>query len=230
MKKILIVEDDVALLNGLRDNLEYEGYAVVAATDGENALAVLRDIRVDLILLDLVLPKLSGFEVCRRIRRDGVKTPVLMLTARGAETDRVRGFDLGADDYVTKPFSVPELLGRVRAILRRTEGVSGGGGPDRIRIGRVDIDFRKFEARKDGDLLELSRKEFGVLRHLALRRGEVVGRDELLDQVWGQDQYPTTRTVDNHIAQLRMKIEPDPAEPRYLLTFRGVGYKLVLDE
>lgn len=230
MKKILVVEDDAALLSGLRDNLEYEGYEVLTARDGVAALTVISANKPDLILLDIVLPKLDGFEVCRRIRREGIRTPVLMLTARGAEADRVRGFDLGTDDYVTKPFSLPELLGRVRAILRRTDEAPNRAQPGQIRIGQVEIDFKRFEARRDGVAIEMSRKEFGVLRHLASRQGEVVGRDELLDQVWGHDQYPTTRTVDNHIAQIRTKVEPDPAHPRYLLTFRGVGYKLVLDD
>jgi DNA-binding response OmpR family regulator len=230
MKRILIVEDNVALLKGLRDNLEFEGYEVLAAMDGESALAAAREMKPDLIVLDLILPKLGGFDVCRTLRRDGARTPILMLTARGQEADRIKGFEVGADDYVTKPFSVPELLGRIQAILRRTEGAAENGLPDRIRLGRVEIDFRKFEARKDGRLLELSRKEFGVLRHLASRKGEVVGRDELLDRVWGSDKYPTPRTVDNHIALLRAKIEPLPDRPRYLLTFRGIGYKLVLDD
>ena len=230
MKRILIVEDNVALLKGLRDNLEFEGYEVLAATDGESALAAAREMKPDLIILDLILPKLGGFDVCRTLRRDGARTPVLMLTARGQEVDRIKGFEVGADDYVTKPFSVPELLGRIQAILRRTEGAADKVLPDRIRLDRVEIDFLKFEALKDGRLLELSRKEFGVLRHLASRKGEVVGRDELLDRVWGSDKYPTPRTVDNHIALLRAKIEPRPDQPRYLLTFRGIGYKLVLDD
>jgi len=230
LKRILIVEDNVALLKGLRDNLEFEGYEVLAATDGESALAAAREMKPDLIILDLILPKLGGFDVCRTLRRDGARTPVLMLTARGQEVDRIKGFEVGADDYVTKPFSVPELLGRIQAILRRTEGAADKVLPDRIRLGRVEIDFLKFEALKDGRLLELSRKEFGVLRHLASRKGEVVGRDELLDRVWGSDKYPTPRTVDNHIALLRAKIEPRPDQPRYLLTFRGIGYKLVLDD
>lgn len=230
MRKILIVEDDAALLSGLRDNLEYEGYEVLTAKDGAAALTILGADPPDLILLDIVLPKVDGFEVCRRLRKAGNRTPILMLTARNAEADRVRGFDLGADDYVAKPFSLPELLGRVRAILRRTEGSPDRALPDRLRIGRLEIDFKKFEARRDGAPIEFSRKEFGVLRYLASRKGEVVGRDELLDHVWGHDQYPTTRTVDNHIAQIRTKIEPDPANPCYLLTFRGVGYKLALND
>ncbi|MCX6561191.1 MAG: response regulator transcription factor [Candidatus Aminicenantes bacterium] len=230
MKRILIVEDEAALLNGLRDNLEYEGYEVISASNGETGLLAMREKRPDLALLDIILPKMNGFEVCRRARREGIRVPILMLTARGEEGDRVRGFDCGADDYLTKPFSVLELLGRIKAILRRTENGPAQNPPERITIGGVDIDFKRFEARKNGVRLEMSRKEFGILRHLAGRPNEVVGRDELLNRVWGYDRYPTTRTVDNHIALLRAKIEPDPAHPRYLLTFRGVGYKLALED
>ncbi|MBM3312941.1 MAG: response regulator transcription factor [Candidatus Aminicenantes bacterium] len=183
MKKILVVEDDIALLNGLRDNLEYEGYEVLTASNGESGLAMIRERKPDLVLLDLILPKVNGFEVCRRIRSEGLQTPILMLTARGEEADRVRGFEGGADDYVTKPFSVPELIGRVRAILRRSENTPGNAAPDRIRMGKVDVDFKRFEARRDGQPVELSRKEFGVLRYLASRPGGVVKRDELLDRV-----------------------------------------------
>jgi DNA-binding response OmpR family regulator len=230
MKRILIVEDEVALLNGLRDNLEYDGYEVLTAADGEAGLAAIRDRKPDLVLLDIILPKMNGFEVCRRARRERIQIPILMLTARSEEADRVRGFDCGTDDYLTKPFSVPELLGRVRAILRRTENRPAMEWPDRITVGPVEIDFKRFEARRDGIRIGMSRKEFGILRHLAARKNEVVGRDELLDRVWGYDRYPTTRTVDNHIAMLRAKIEPDPAHPRHLLTFRGVGYKLALED
>ena len=183
-----------------------------------------------MVLLDIILPKMNGFEVCRRVRREGIRVPILMLTARSEEGDRVRGFDCGTDDYLTKPFSIAELLGRIRAILRRTENGQVQSPPDRIKIGSVIIDFKRFEALRNGAPVEMSRKEFGILRHLAMRKNEVVGRYELLDRVWGYDRYPTTRTVDNHIAMLRAKIEPDPAHPRHLLTFRGVGYKLALEE
>jgi DNA-binding response OmpR family regulator len=152
-----------------------------------------------------------------------------MLTARGEEMDRVMGLDLGADDYVTKPFSIPELLARVRAILRRVQGSRDGALPDELRFDDVVVDFRRFEACKSGQVLKLSRKEFGVLRLLAGRSGEAVTREELIEEVWGYDQYPTTRTVDNHIASLRAKLEDNPSEPRHLLTVHGVGYKLTTE-
>jgi DNA-binding response OmpR family regulator len=229
VKRILIVEDDLAILRGLKDNLEYESYEVLTAVDGEQGYGLLKEKRPDLVILDLMLPKMSGFEFCRKIRAEGLTTPVLMLTARGEEKDRVAGLDLGADDYVTKPFSVPELLARVRALLRRVELAKTGDLPGELRFDDVVIDFKRFEARKAGKTVEMTRKEFGILRLLAARAGEVVRRDELLDEVWGYDQYPTTRTVDNHIALLRGKLEADPADPRRLLTIYGVGYRLILD-
>jgi DNA-binding response OmpR family regulator len=227
MKRILIIEDDTAILRGLKDNLEYEHYEVETAADGEQGYALAHEKKPDLIILDRMLPRMSGDDLCRKIRSEGVLTPILMLTARGEEADRVRGLDLGADDYMTKPFSLPELLARVRAVFRRVQLSRTGNLPERLRLADLSVDFKRFEAHKAGRRLELSRKEFGVLRLLAARAGEVVTRDELLDEVWGYDRFPTTRTVDNHIALLRSKIEDDPAEPRYLLTVRGVGYKLV---
>ncbi|MDH4218717.1 MAG: response regulator transcription factor [Candidatus Aminicenantes bacterium] len=229
MKRILIIEDDVAILRGLKDNLEYESYEVLTATDGEQGYCLIQEKKPDLIILDLMLPKMSGYELCRKVRKEGITTPILMLTARGEEVDRVLGLDLGADDYVTKPFSVPELLARIRAIIRRVHQSKTGDLPSDLRFGDVFIDFKCFEARKDDKVLDLSRKEFGVLRLLAAREGEVVTRDELLDEVWGYDQYPTTRTVDNHISLLRTKLEDDPSNPHHLITVHGVGYKLVLD-
>lgn len=230
MKRILIVEDDLAILRGLKDNLEYESYEVLTAVDGERGYALLKEKKPDLVILDLMLPGMSGFELCRKARAEGLHTPILMLTARGEEKDRVAGLDLGADDYVTKPFSVPELLARVRALIRRVELAKAGDLPGEIRFDDVAIDFKRFEARKAGKTVEMTRKEFGILRLLAARAGEVVRREELLDEVWGYDQYPTTRTVDNHIALLRGKLEADPADPRRLLTVYGVGYRLVLDK
>ncbi len=229
MKRILIIEDDVAILRGLKDNLEYESYEVLTATDGEQGYGLIQEKKPDLIILDLMLPKMSGYEVCRKVREKGITTPILMLTARGEEMDRVIGLDLGADDYVTKPFSVPELLARIRAIIRRVQKAKAGDLPGELKLGEISIDFKCFEARKGEEILNMSRKEFGVLRLLAARKGEVVTRDELLDEVWGYDQYPTTRTVDNHIGLIRNKIEDDPSNPRYLITVHGVGYKLVLD-
>jgi DNA-binding response OmpR family regulator len=230
MKRILIIEDDLAILRGLKDNLEYEAYDVQTATEGEQGYSLIREKKPDLIILDLMLPRMNGYELCRRVRDEGVTTPILMLTARGEEVDRVLGLDLGADDYVTKPFSVPELLARVRAILRRVQRSKSGDLLQELHFGDVEIDFRRFEARKAKKMLAMSRKEFGVLRILAARAGEVVTRDELLDEVWGYDQFPTTRTVDNHVALLRNKLEDNPAKPRHLITVHGVGYKLVLDQ
>ncbi len=230
MKRILIIEDDLAILRGLKDNLEYESYEVLTAVDGDQGYCLIREKKPDLIILDLMLPKMNGYELCRKVRQEGVNTPILMLTARGEEMDRVLGLDLGADDYVTKPFSVPELLARVRAVLRRVQRSKAGDLPDKLHIGNLLIDFKRFEARKADKILKMSRKEFGILRLLAARVGEVVTRDELLDEVWGYEQYPTTRTVDNHMALLRSKLEDDPSKPRHLLTVHGVGYKLVLDK
>ena len=229
MKRILIIEDDAAILRGLKDNLEYESYEVLTAVDGEEGYYLIKEKKPDLIILDLMLPKMNGYELCRKVRHEGVTTPILMLTARGEEMDRVHGLDLGADDYVTKPFSVPELLARIRAIIRRIQKAKTGDLPNDLQFGQVFVDFKCFEARKGDEVLDMSRKEFGVLRLLAARAGEVITRDELLDEVWGYDQYPTTRTVDNHIALLRTKLEDDPSKPRHLITVHGVGYKLVLE-
>jgi two-component system response regulator VicR len=230
MKRILVVEDDLAILRGLKDNLEFESYEVLSAADGEQGYILLKENKPDLVILDLMLPKMSGYELCRKARGEGITTPILMLTARGEEKDRVTGLDLGADDYVTKPFSVPELLARVRALIRRVELSKTGNLPGELRFDAVSIDFKRYEARKAGKTIEMSRKEFGILRLLAARAGEVVRRDELLDEVWGYDQFPTTRTVDNHIALLRAKLEADPANPRRILTVYGVGYRLVLEK
>ena len=225
MSVILVVEDEPAILRGLADNLKFESYDVLTATDGEAGYRLMKERKPDLVILDLMLPKLSGYELCRKVRAEGVTTPILMLTARGEEGDRVLGLDLGADDYVTKPFSVRELMARVRALLRRSQPPKAL--PDELRFDDVVVDFRSYEARKGGRLIEMTRKEFSLLRLLAARAGEVVTRDELLNEVWGYEKFPTTRTVDNHIASLRTKLERDPAEPQHLRTVHGVGYKFV---
>ena len=225
MTRVLVVEDDAAILRGLTDNLEAESYVVLTARDGEAGYAILEQEEPDLVILDLMLPKLSGYEICQRARSEGMTVPILMLTAKGTESDRVLGLDLGADDYVTKPFSVRELLARVRALLRR--GQAADAVPDNLQFDDVVVDFKSFEARKGGEVIKLTRKEFGTLRFLAGRRGEVVRRDELLREVWNYKRHPTTRTVDNHVASLRSKIEKDPSDPRHLLTVHRVGYKLV---
>jgi len=227
MSRIIVIEDDRAILRGLKDNLEFESYEVLTATDGEQGYRLIREHHPDLIVLDLMIPRMDGYELCRKVRSEGMTVPILMLTARSEEMDRVHGLDIGADDYVTKPFSVPELLARIRAILRRAQPPTAL--PENLRFDDVFVDFTCFDARKAGQGLKLSRKEFGVLRLLAARAGQVVTRNELLDQVWGHECYPTTRTVDNHIASLRSKLEDDPSKPRHLITVHGVGYKLVLE-
>jgi DNA-binding response OmpR family regulator len=225
MSRVLVVEDDAAILRGLRDNLTAESYEVITAADGAEGYRLSQEKTPDLIILDLMLPKLSGYEICRKLRNEGSHVPILMLTARGDEADRILGLDLGADDYVSKPFSVRELLARVRALLRRSDPQKAP--VDQLTFGDVVVDFPQFEARKKGQPVEMTPKEFGVLRYLAARAGKVVQRQELLEEVWGYANYPTTRTVDNHIASLRAKLEDDPAEPRHLLTVHGVGYKFV---
>lgn len=228
MSRVLVVEDDAAILRGLADNLVGEGYDVRTARSGEEGLRIIHDAHPDLVVLDVMLPGMSGFEVCRRARREGIRTPILVLTARGEEVDRVTGLDLGADDYVTKPFSVAELLARVRALLRRSE--PGEALPDRIAFDDVKVDFVRYEATKGGRPVQLARKEYAVLRYLAARPRVVIQRADLLLDVWGYQQLPTTRTVDNHVALLRAKLEDDPANPRRILTVHGVGYKLALDD
>jgi DNA-binding response OmpR family regulator len=225
MSRILVVEDDAAILRGLADNLACESHDVLTATDGERACSIVREHKPDLVILDLMLPRMSGYDVCRTLRGEGVTTPILMLTARGDESDRVLGLDLGADDYLTKPFSIRELLARVRALLRRTQAAAPS--IDVLQFEDTIIDFKRYEAQKASAPIDMTKKEFGVLRYLAGRAGEVVTREELLDQVWGYDAMPTTRTVDNHIASLRAKLEGDPSQPRHLHTVHGVGYKWV---
>ena len=225
MTRILIIEDDLALLRGLKDNFEEEGYAVSTATDGETGYRTIREEEPDLVILDLMLPKMSGYEVCRLARDEGITTPILMLTARGEEADRILGLDLGADDYVSKPFSIREVLARVRALLRRANPPTAL--PDELRFDDVVVDFRRCETWREGRPVELTRREYGVLRFLAARSGEVVRRDELLEEVWGSKDYITMRTVDNHVASLRAKLEERASKPRHLLTMRGMGYKFV---
>jgi DNA-binding response OmpR family regulator len=228
MTTVLAIEDDPAILRGLSDNLRFEGYEVITATDGESGYRMQQECKPDLILLDLMLPRMSGLEFCRKLRGEGIQTPVLMLTARSEEADRVLGLDLGADDYVAKPFSVRELMARVRALLRRSQPRADGKTlPDELRFDAAEIDFRSYEARRDGAPVDMTRKEFAILRFLAPRAGEVVTRDDLLNEVWGYDSYPSSRTVDNHVAGLRSKLERDASQPEHIRTVHGVGYKFV---
>ena len=223
MKTILIVEDDPAILKGLEAALREDHYQVITAADGDKGLATAIREKTDLVILDVMLPKKDGFEVCRELRSAGVDVPILFLTSRKGEVDRVLGLELGADDYVTKPFSVRELKARVKARLRRATEIRRE--MDEYSFGDVHIDFRKHEVTRGSKPVRLSAKELEVLKYLIQREGEVITRDNLLDDVWGYDTFPTTRTVDNYILTIRKKIEKDPSHPEHLLTVHTAGYK-----
>jgi len=223
MAKILIIEDEESILIPLEDNLKLEGYEVSSAKDGLQGLAMAAGQPNDLIILDIMLPKMDGFEVCKRLRQDRVMTPILMLTAKSQEVDKVLGLELGADDYVTKPFSSRELLARVKAILRRANEPLRG--IDFYRFGDIELDFVKYEAKKGSQPVALTALEFALLHFLVQNRGRVVNRNEVLDSVWGKDVYVDARTVDKHISLLRKKFEDDPQEPKFILGVRGIGYK-----
>ncbi|HYP50582.1 MAG TPA: response regulator transcription factor [Pyrinomonadaceae bacterium] len=223
--KVLLVEDEPGLILTLTDRLESEGFAVETAPDGESGERQAISGGFDLIILDVMLPKKNGLDVCRDLRRQNVTTPILMLTARGETIDKVLGLKLGADDYLTKPFEVLELLARIEALLRRSPQKNQNNQPETYNFGSISIDFRRAEVRKDGLPVELSALEFKLLQHLIEHRGKMLSRDELLDEVWGYDATPTTRTVDVHIAWLRQKLEPNPRRPQYIITVHGLGYK-----
>ena len=223
MPKVLIVEDDDSMNAALRDGFEYEGYTVSLARDGAAGLRQASEAAPDLIILDVMLPKMSGLDVCREIRKGGNTVPIIMLTARGQEIDKVLGLKLGADDYVTKPFGFLELMARVEAVLRRATGRPVQ--VESFEFGSVKADFKRGEVRRNGKLLDLSAREVRLLQYFIEHRGEVVSRDQLLDAVWDYDSAPLTRTVDMHVAKLRKKIEDKAAQPRYLVTVHGQGYK-----
>ena len=226
MKEILIVDDEPGIVLALSDELEMEGFRVRSASDGEAATAAL-DEMPDLIVLDVMMPKVSGLEFLKRIRARGLRVPVLMLTAKGEEVDKVLGLELGADDYVTKPFSLREVVARIKAILRRGEDSDRDRQSGKLRFDEVVLDFRRFEASKAGRPLDLTPREYRILELFAQRAGEVIRRDEFLNKVWGEDVYVTDRSVDNQIFNIRQKIEDDPTRPRYIVSVRTVGYKFV---
>jgi two-component system alkaline phosphatase synthesis response regulator PhoP len=221
--RILLIEDEAGLVLTLTDRLTNEGYAVESAADGESGLERASQEAFDLVILDLMLPRMSGFDVCRELRRRGITTPVIMLTARGQVVDKVVGLKLGADDYVTKPFEMAELLARVEARLRRAPAAPHPAGGH--AFGDLVVDFRKAEALRDGVPIELSAREFQLLRYFVEHRGATLTREELLNEVWGYHAMPSTRTVDVHVAWLRQKIEPNPKHPQFILTVHGMGYK-----
>ena len=228
-QRILVVEDEPRIANLVCDNLEDEGYRVALATDGEAALRAARQGGNDLILLDVMLPELDGFEVCRRLRSEGVNTPILFVTARDLPPDRVEGWMVGGDDYLIKPFHLDELLARVHALLRRS-GWSDAKSVSRVEIGECWIDFDRAESKNiDGTTTALNAKELGILKLLVEAHGSVVKRVDIIAEVWGDEADPTPRTVDNFVVRLRKKFEPDVANPQYLLTARGIGYRLRLD-
>jgi len=225
MTKILIVEDEPAMVAGLRDNFEFEGYSVISAGDGVAGLERALSDKPDLVILDVMMPRMSGLDVCKQLKAKRPGIPIIMLTARGQEVDKVVGLELGADDYVTKPFSIRELLARVKAVLRRAHGVPRS--LESYKFGDVEVNVRSCQVSRKGKALEFSSKEFDLLKYFLHHPGETLSRDRLLEEVWGYEHFPTTRTVDTHIVRLRQKVEPRPDEPRFILTVHGTGYKFV---
>lgn len=226
MKKILIVDDEAAMRTGLIDNLEIEGYETDEAGDGLSAVEKIKNNEYSLMVLDVMMPGLSGFDVCKKIRAMGNQTPIILLTAKGEEIDKVLGLELGADDYITKPFSLREFLARVKVILRRTEGVVTKSS--NMEIGKLRINFSTFAATSNGKDTSLSHREFEILKYLVDHKNSTISRDELLENVWGLQKGITTRTIDNFIMKLRQKVEADANHPKIILTIYGIGYKLIL--
>jgi DNA-binding response OmpR family regulator len=229
MKKILIVEDEVNMVNGLRDNLEFEGYEVDTALEGRTGLEKTLRKSYDLILLDVMLPEVSGFDICKAARKEGINTPIILLTAKGEEIDKVLGLEFGADDYITKPFSLRELLARIKAILRRSPiGKDENLDQDFVPLGKIKVNFKNYAAFEGTNEIKMSHKEFEVLHYLFMKAGKIIQRDDLIMDVWSIDYEISTRTVDNFIMKLRQKIETDPNNPKIILTVHGMGYKMIL--
>lgn len=223
MYKILLIEDDAAIRLAIKESLESENYFVDEVDNASAALKKISNDNYDLILLDLILPDMDGVELCKKLRADDIRVPIIMVTSRKDEIDKVIGLEIGADDYITKPFSMRELLARIKAILRRVS--FDASTPEKYNFGNVSIDFKKFEALKEDTPIKLSATEFRILHYFIQHEGEVISRDKFLDDVWGYDSFPTTRTVDNFILSLRKKIEDNPAEPKHLITVHKIGYK-----
>ncbi|MCB0600208.1 MAG: response regulator transcription factor [Saprospiraceae bacterium] len=226
MTKILITDDEPLMCRGLADNLEFEGYQVDTAANGKEALVKISSNFYDLLILDVMMPEMSGFDVCRKLRQQKNDIPVILLTAKGEEIDRVLGLELGADDYIVKPFSLRELLARVKAILRRTSGGQNTAGAFET-IGLVEVDFTNYVAIVSGKEIKLSHREFEVLHFLWQNKHQIVRRDDLLKNIWQYDEFPSTRTIDNFILRLRQKVEINPNDPKIILTVHGMGYKMV---
>jgi len=227
MTKILIVEDEEQMRNGLIDNLEFEAYEVEFAEDGREGLKKILENFYHLIILDVMLPYVTGFDVCRKVREKSIRTPIIMLTAKGEEIDKVLGLELGADDYITKPFGLRELLARIKVILRRYQN-NEPENKQIVKIGKLEVNFTGYNAFSGKQNVQMTHKEIETLKYLWQHRNETVSREQLLDKVWGYDEMVTSRTVDNFILKLRQKIEENPAKPRHILTCHGIGYKLIL--
>lgn len=229
MTKILIVDDEPAMREGISDNLLFEGYEVDMAINGSDALEKLSvQFSYDLVILDVMMPEMSGFDVCKKLRLQGNQVPIILLTAKGEEIDRVLGLELGADDYITKPFSIRELIARIKVILRRVQNISNTANKSAFEsVGLMLVDFKNYEATVENEKVKLSHREFEVLHYLWQHRHKVVTRDDLLKNIWGYDEFPTTRTIDNFILRLRQKIETDPNKPKIILTVHGIGYKMI---
>lgn len=225
MKRILLIEDDPAIRLAVAESLAKEKFNVTESENGEKGLSFGLKGNFDMIILDLILPDIDGIEVCKSLRANAVRTPIIMLTSRKDDIDKILGLEIGADDYITKPFSMRELIARIRALLRRVSFDTGDF--DTYSFGNVNVDFKKFEVTKNGKPLKLSATEFRILHYFVQHEGEVISRNKFLDDVWGYDAYPTTRTVDNFILSLRKKIEDNPAEPKHLITVHKIGYKFI---
>lgn len=226
MKKILIIEDEELIRMALEDDFRLEGYEVDTAADGNSGLEKALNVEPNLIILDVMLPEMNGFDICKNLRMKGITTPIIMLTARGQEIDRVVGLEMGADDYVTKPFSPRELQARVKAVLRRTNNNVKEAQLNQFQFGNLEVDFSQYECYKNGIRVNLTTHEFDLLKYLVKNRGRVVNRDELLDEVWGKEVVVSPRTIDTHMANLRKKIEDNPNQPKLIVSVRGVGYKI----
>ena len=227
METVLIIEDDPSILLGLQKNLKFEGYDVLTAGDGERGLELAIDRPPDLIILDIMLPKISGFEICKTLKKNNIQVPIIILSAKDQEIDKIMGLDLGADDYVTKPFNIRELIARINAVMRRKRLYEQQGTPDRFKFGKLLLDLKGQTLQKDGAPLETSVREFKLLKFFVENRGKVLDRKEILNKVWGYDYFGTARTIDNFITKLRQKVEDDPDDPQHIVTVRGVGYKFV---
>jgi DNA-binding response OmpR family regulator len=228
MITILVVDDEPSMRQGLADNLEFEGYNVELASNGKEALEKLKNEIFDLVILDVMMPEVNGFDVCKKLRSDGNEVPVILLTAKGEEIDRVLGLEFGADDYITKPFSLREMMARIKAILRRSQNSHNGTSLNNFqKVGLIEVDFKQFEAKKNNIEIKLSHREFEVLHYLWDHNNEIVTRNDLLKNIWKYDEFPTTRTIDNFVLRLRQKIEINSNDPKILLTVHGIGYKMI---